>query len=464
LYLIVTFVGLLLFSVLSYAALRYALLESKRTHLEGREERLLTFVAEATSKGARWPLTEPLRNYALVTHEGNLFAMRDLKGSLLFPVAAAGEDWVSQAPINCMQTAFSFERLGGEPTLIMCHRISMDGRWVRVYLGGSLEEEFSILKRYRDALLLLMPGLLMLSSVAGYFLSRHALKPVDRMTQTAMSIGINNLSARLPVPNAKDEIQQLAVAWNHLLGRVEGAISRLSQFSADVSHDLRTSITVILATAQLSLTQHHSEEEYRADFSRVVAECMTASSLLDALLSLARSDTFIQEVAFKRIDLCEMVVSGCRRLEDMAESRGLMLDWYLPERPVYIEGDELLLQRLLGILIDNSIKFTPAEGEIRVELSIQNSGAIIVVKDTGIGISKDICDQVFNRFYQADLRERKTQAGSGLGLAIARWIADAHRAELTVNSTPMKGSAFQIRFPVATSEVLTENRELYANR
>ena len=148
----------------------------------------------------------------------------------------------------------------------------------------------------------------------------------------------------------------------------------------------------------------------------------------------------------------------------MAESRGLMLDWYLPERPVYIEGDELLLQRLLGILIDNSIKFTPAEGEIRVELSIQNSGAIIVVKDTGIGISKDICDQVFNRFYQADLRERKTQAGSGLGLAIARWIADAHRAELTVNSTPMKGSAFQIRFPVATSEVLTENRELYANR
>ena len=293
-----------------------------------------------------------------------------------------------------------------------------------------------------------MPGLLILSSFSGYFLSRHALKPVDRVTRAALGIGIGNLSERLPVPQAKDEIRDLAVAWNQLLARLEAAVSRLSQFSADASHDLRTSITVMLATAQLSLHRHRSEDEYRDALGKIVMECRTASTLLDALLSLAQSDNFVHEVAFKRIDLCELVVSGCRRVEDLAESSGILLDWYLPSETIYIEGDELLLQRLLGILLDNAIRYTPESGEIRAEVSLAGDSALVTVRDTGVGMSEDVRLQVFNRFYQADLRERKSTAGSGLGLSIGRWIADAHGAELTVESTPLEGSVFQIKFPV----------------
>jgi signal transduction histidine kinase len=289
---------------------------------------------------------------------------------------------------------------------------------------------------------------LVLSSVSGYFLSRHALKPVDRVTRAALGIGIGNLSQRLPVPSAKDEIQQLAVAWNQLLARLEAAVSRLSQFSADASHDLRTSITVMLATAQLSLHRHRSEEEYRDALGKIVTECRTASTLLDALLSLAQSDNFVHEVAFKKINLCELVVSGCRRVEDLAESSGILLDWHLPEEAVHVEGDELLLHRLLGILLDNAIRYTPESGEIRTEVSIIENNALVTVRDTGIGMSEDVRLHIFNRFYQADLRERKFKAGSGLGLSIGRWIADAHGAELTVESSPLQGSAFQIKFPV----------------
>jgi two-component system, OmpR family, heavy metal sensor histidine kinase CusS len=303
-----------------------------------------------------------------------------------------------------------------------------------------------------------MPGLLILCSVSGYLLSRHAMKPVDRMTRAALGIGIGNLSERLPVPSAKDEIQYLAVAWNQLLARLETAVSRLSQFSADASHDLRTSITVMLATAQLSLHRHRSEQEYRADLSKIVTECRTASTLLDALLTLAQSDNFIHEVAFKKIDLCDLVVSGCRRVEDLAESSGIMLDWRLPTESVHIEGDELLLQRLLGILLDNAIRYTPEHGEICAEVSSTKHGAFVTVRDTGIGMSEDVRQRVFDRFYQADLRERKTQAGSGLGLSIGRWIADAHGAELTVESTPLRGSIFQIRFPVAADARSAETR------
>jgi signal transduction histidine kinase len=280
------------------------------------------------------------------------------------------------------------------------------------------------------------------------------------MTRAALDIGIGNLSQRLPVPSAKDEIQHLAVAWNQLLARLEAAVSRLSEFSADASHDLRTSITVMLATAQLALHRHRSEQEYREDLNKIVTECRTASTLLDALLALAQSDNFIHEVAFKRIDLCDLVVSGCRRVEDLAESSGIMLDWHLPNEPVYIDGDELLLQRLLGILLDNAIRYTPEHGEIHAEVVFRDDHAHIIVRDTGIGMSQDVSQHVFDRFYQADLRERKTNAGSGLGLSIGRWIADAHGADLTVESIPFKGSVFQITFPLKAVLSLLESRAL----
>ena len=187
--------------------------------------------------------------------------------------------------------------------------------------------------------------------------------------------------------------QELAIAWNQLLDRVQSAVSRLSKFSEDVSHDLRTSITVILGTAQLSLHRHHSEEEYRDDLSRVVTECRTASTLLDALLSLARSETFSYEAAFQQINLCDLVVNGCRRVEDLAESRQIMLDWHLPQEPIYIQGDELLLSRLFGILLDNAIKYTPEGGEIIAALSRTQDRVILTVSDTGIGMSEDVLKQ-----------------------------------------------------------------------
>jgi signal transduction histidine kinase len=272
------------------------------------------------------------------------------------------------------------------------------------------------------------------------------------MTKAALEIGIGNLSARVPAPQARDEVRQLAEAWNQLLDRLEAAVSRLSRFSADVSHDLRTSITVILATTQLALKRRHSESEYREDLNRIASECCMAATLLDALLSMVRSENFIHEVMFQRIDLCALVVNGCRRAEDLAESNGILLDWDLPGQPVYIEGDELLISRLLSILLDNAIKYTPEEGEIHAEVFADENEAGVIVRDTGVGISLDEQERIFERFYQADLRERKTQVGCGLGLSIARWIADAHRARITVDSAPERGSLFKVIFPLTVTQ------------
>jgi two-component system, OmpR family, heavy metal sensor histidine kinase CusS len=136
-----------------------------------------------------------------------------------------------------------------------------------------------------------------------------------------------------------------------------------------------------------------------------------------------------------------------------------MLDWNLPGRPVHIEGDELLISRLLGILLDNAIKYTPEEGEIHAEVFANENQVGVVVRDTGVGIAPGAQEQIFERFYQADLRERKTPVGYGLGLSIARWIADAHRARITLDSIPGRGSSFAIVFPI-TSQQQQEVQEL----
>jgi heavy metal sensor kinase len=458
-YLAVISTALLLFGVLSYASLRYALMQLKLTTLHLREERLLLFLDRNRRSNSPVPLLGQLQSYATIAHEGNLVQIHNLDGSLIFPVNPSDAAWFTPTNHDCRTAVIQDLVIDSSPAAVMCHRVVLNNHPVLIYVGGSLEESLFILNAYRQALILLLPCLLAFAAMGGYFLSRRAMRPVDRMTKAAVGIGIGNLSSRLPVPEARDELWSLANAWNQLLDRLEGAVSRLSEFSADASHDLRTSITVILGTAQLALRRHHSEEERSEDLSRIVNECRTASTLLDALLSLARSDNFLYEVEFQRINISELVLFGCRRVEDLAEFSGIILDWELPADDLFINGDEQLLQRLLGILLDNAIKYTPEHGEILVEVVPAQSGISLIVRDTGIGMAEDVRQRIFDRFYQADLRERKDQAGSGLGLSIARWIAEAHRAELTVKSVPMQGSEFQIHFPASEMAMHSINVE-----
>src|ERR1700761_40869 len=184
-YLLVTFAGALLFGITSYGVLHYALLEEKKTHLNGREVRLMRLLDENRAQHVTASLEEQLTNYALVTHEGNLFQLRQLDGSLLFPAdtspSTLSTSWASSGSSNCSQRSYYPVRLDSSQALVLCHAIVLNGKEVRLYLGGMLDEEMDILRIYRDALLFLLPGLLILSSFCGYFLSRRAMKPVDRM-------------------------------------------------------------------------------------------------------------------------------------------------------------------------------------------------------------------------------------------------------------------------------------------
>lgn len=445
-------VALCMFGIVSFGALRFTLLENKQKSLARREQRLLLLLNQAFATTSS--LDAELQKYAITTHEGNLFQIRDGDGQLIFPKKSAFTDWLGQPTWNCSHPVFRELRSTNQPVAVYCHEVTLDGRPVTLYFGGALDEDFQILKTYVRMQLVALPLLMCLAAFGAFLLSKRALAPVDRMTKAIVAMGVNNLSARLPEPRAHDELWHLAITWNQLLTRLEAAVQRLTKFSADASHDLRTSITVILTNAELSMQRKRSVEEYRDCIARMAGECRTATTLLDALLALARSDNFVHESAFKKINAAELVVAACRRVEDLAVSKGIILDWQLPEEDPFIEGDDLLLQRLLGILLDNAIKYTPESGQIVVQVSARALDVTVTVTDTGIGISEAAQQRIFERYYQADLRERRGEPGNGLGLSIAKWIADAHRAILAVESTPMVGSAFQVQFPSALPPAL----------
>jgi HAMP domain-containing protein len=211
-----------------------------------RESRLRLFVEQNEREHKITSLTEQLRNYAVIADEGRFVQIRDVNGNLIFPFTATHTSWLSHIPKDCTEPQFEDAILDGQAATVMCHAITLDGHPVRIYVSGTLQENLHILDLYCKALLLLSPCLVVIAAICGYFLSIRAMRPVHRLAKAAVGIGIGNLSARIPLPLARDELWSLTNNWNQLLDRLEGAVTRLTKFSADASHDLRTSITVAL--------------------------------------------------------------------------------------------------------------------------------------------------------------------------------------------------------------------------
>jgi len=305
-----------------------------------------------------------------------------------------------------------------------------------------------VLESFCRGLLASVPILLLISSVAGYWLSRRALLPVDRITATARSISIRSLSERLPVTATGDELQRLAETCNDMLARLESSVLQIKQFTADASHELRGPLSFTRTIAEVALKNPQIDPESRRAFEDIVAEAANAAILLDDMLTLARADAAPFSVPLQPLDLTSLVTDVCAMAHPIAAERSLALELSQPTTAVSVLGDAPTLRRLLWILLDNALKYTNPSGRIAVSLTAAPGGATLLVADSGIGISPSDLPHIFDRFYRAD-PSRGMVEGNGLGLAIAKWIADSHRVELCVTSEPSKGTAFRMTFPLA---------------
>jgi two-component system, OmpR family, heavy metal sensor histidine kinase CusS len=263
---------------------------------------------------------------------------------------------------------------------------------------------------------------------------------VNAMTSEAHRLGIRNLSARLPEPDTGDELTRFARAWNELLARLQAAVERLTRFTADASHELRSPVALIRTTAELALRQNRPPEEYRRALIQIEAESRRMTELIEDLLTLARSDEGTP--ALDSVNLAPVISQACAEREGMAIAKGVTLVDGYRDLDVAVMADAAMLKRLIVLLLDNAIKYTPAGGQVSVVARLSESDVRVEVSDTGVGITADDLPHIFERFWRAD--PARASGGTGLGLSLAQAIATAHGAMIEAESTPGVGS--RLRF------------------
>jgi heavy metal sensor kinase len=310
------------------------------------------------------------------------------------------------------------------------------------------------LARFGRMLMFVIPLALVLASLGGYWLSGRALAPVTQITNDARRINATNLSERLAVPAAHDELRELSETLNAMLGRIDRSVSQLRQFTADASHELRAPLALIYTAAEFSLRRERPREELVDALEKILRESRHTTSLVDSLLLLARADSGQDTLhAPVSINLSALCRDAADRATELASAKGISVDADFESTSIVVDGDETALRRLLLILVDNAVKYTPIGGRVDIRLAVEENAALITISDTGIGIAAADVPHVFDRFWRADKVRSRAAGGAGLGLAIARWIVDRHGGTIAVSSEVGRGSAFRVTLPLAPESV-----------
>ena len=294
-----------------------------------------------------------------------------------------------------------------------------------------------------------VPLVLLVASLAGYFLARKSLSSIASMSAQTQRISAESLSSRLDVTNPKDELGRLATTINDLLGRLENAFTEQQRFIADASHELRTPLAVLRGETEVALEKTRTVEEYQESLSLIKDEAERLSRIVEDLFILARQPIDAPaKLVREQVVLNDAVRDCARAAQVLATRKGVQLNVHNNNPPIALSGDEDLLKRMILNLLDNAVKYTPAGGEISLTLERQNGNAQIVVRDTGIGIPEQDQLRVFDRFYRVDKARSRALGGAGLGLSIVRWIVDAHGGKIRIHSSDGDGSVFTVELPL----------------
>ena len=290
-------------------------------------------------------------------------------------------------------------------------------------------------------MLLAVPAFLALAVFGSYFLAKLALRPIDHITETAVSLGAGNLSRRITGIESRDEVGRLAGAFNGMLARLEDSFQREKQFTSDASHELRTPVSVIMAYAK-NLTAHAPDQETKEQASAILLESRRMQSIIAQLLALTRGYEGKYRLERENIFLRDMVSEVLAELAEEAAACEINLVEQVPSDMI-LSADQSLMTQLLLNLVENGIKYGRTGGMVAVRALEQDGHTLLMIQDNGIGIEEKDLPHIFNRFYRAD--QARDRSGSGLGLSIVKWIVELHGWTIQVESEPGKGTRLTIQ-------------------
>jgi heavy metal sensor kinase len=335
------------------------------------------------------------------------------------------------------------------PLRILNGQLRVADKSYDVQIAAPMDDFYDAVNRFRLVLLFSAPVLVLVASAGGYWLSRKAVAPVGDIARAAQSISEHELSKRLPILQTGDELQSLSETLNEMFGRLESAFKRVTQFTADASHELRTPIALMRTRTEVALRKPRSEADYRETIVRIHQELERTSALIENLMTLARADYGSEPLQVAPTNLNELLLEISETARLLAEGKSIQYDQRLPETPLNVSGNAPSLRRLFLILIDNAVKYTSREGRISVVLDTSDGTAVTEIRDTGVGISTTDLPHIFERFYRADESRSRESGGTGLGLSIAKWIAEAHQGKISVVSKVGEGSVFRVQIPLS---------------
>ena len=315
--------------------------------------------------------------------------------------------------------------------------------WIRV--SRSMVDLMGTLNNLRLIIFISIPLYILFASLGGLFLANRALRPIDDITKTARKISKGDLKQRLNIPRTEDEVGRLTITFNEMLDKLEAFIKKERQFTSDASHELRTPLAIISAQAEQSLSGSKGTKEYKDALKKILKESKKMSYVISQLLMLYRSGEGKYKLDFEVLDLNVIVEEIIKEYDNIALEKEIAIDFNAKGK-IKIKGDQTLITRLMINLVDNAINYSNKNGKVAVSLMTENNFAVIKVEDNGTGITEEDIPFIFDRFYQAD--KARGGQGSGLGLSIVKWIVEAHKGDIKVESKLNEGSKFIVKLPL----------------
>lgn len=337
---------------------------------------------------------------------------------------------------------------GGVEVRLLIVREPIDGTSVVLKVARGTEPHHKELAVVRGQLFLAAPAALILALLGAWFVAGRALRPVERMRESAEKLSAERLSQRISVPHMRDELGRLAATLNGMLDRLERSFNTLRQFTSDASHELRTPLAAMRSELEVCLREERSNEEYRAALESVLEEIDRMAQLVDQLLALSREEGQVAALPLSSIDVAALATSVVLELHILAEEKEQHLRCIAPVA-IWVRAEESLLRRVLVNLVHNAIRYSAPQGHIEVSIEVEHSEVRVHVDDDGPGIEPLHRERVFDRFYRVEKSRSRELGGTGLGLAIARGAAERMQGHLQVATSPMGGARFTLLLQAA---------------
>ncbi len=451
-------VALALFSVAVYAGVHSYLKRTLQRGLQSTAQTIVSdFLTRIPEKGEKWALGEIRESYEAGPTDHFIRISAD--GVVLYQTADMHDPSIAlnelPMPSDTGNGVFHSQKTyHHNVTAYVLPYQAADGRLITVEAGASLEPMQKTLLSLAEILSLSTPLVLLAAGIGGYLLMKRPLRPLLVLTDKAEDVGRKQLGERLPVIPTGDELERLTHALNRMIGRLEESLTHNYRFSADASHELRTPLTIMRGELEEMVQLPGLPAQAVENLVSTLDEIDRMSRIVNSLMTITRLDSGGERMDMAPLDLAALVRTTMDHMRLLAEERGIPLTLDAQE-PLYVWADAMRMKQVIVNLIDNAIKYTPAQkegakanGGVHVSLAAVRGEAVLRVADHGIGIAADSLPHVFERFYRADYARNRIAGGVGLGLAIVKTIITAHNGGVSVASVEGNGTTITVELPL----------------